>query len=168
MRRSSEVAGAAAGDEAQEEGQEDGPDDGDEDGVEEAAGAGVAQVDHDEATDDGAYDAYDDVDDRAETGSTHDAAGEVTGDEADENPDDQAVGAFGGLDVAVDVDGVVWGDHVRLLGLRGQMVRLSVKGEGCVQMENCRGGVGGPSRRGWGVGASPRVLFWLKSSRDEG
>lgn len=123
-----EVADAACGDQAEEEREKDGSDDGDEDGVEKAAGAGVAEVDHDNASDDGAKDADDDIDDGAEAGAAHDAAGDVAGDEADEYPDEDAVGAFGGLDVAIDVDVVVDRGHVRLLKFCG-----TVSQRGCGQ-----------------------------------
>ena len=99
-----EVADAAGGDLAKEQGEDDRTDDGDEDGVEEAACSGVAEGDHDEAADDGSDDADDDVDQRAEADAAHDASGEVASHEADDQPNQQRVCAFGGLDVAVDID----------------------------------------------------------------
>lgn len=99
-----EVADAAGGNEAEQEGQHDGSDDGDEDGVEEASGAGVAEGDHDEAADNGSDDADDDVDEWAEAGAAHDLAGEKAREETDDQPNEERVRAFGGLDVMADID----------------------------------------------------------------
>src|ERR1700679_3604191 len=78
-----EEAGTTTGEEAKEEGEKDGSDDGDEDGIEEAAGTGVAEVDHEEAADERADNTDDDVHNGTEALASHEFAGDVAGDEAD-------------------------------------------------------------------------------------